>query len=386
MKMSSAESASVRTSVHCLSAGGLAASVLIGIVGAWTILITPGLLAVVAVQGALSDQQLGYVAAWEINAMAVTIGLSTFLLPRWDWRLCVAVGLAFIIAGNVATAFSAGYAAITLTRTIAGAGEGIAVGFAFAAFGRAENPDRAFSIYLVTGALAGAIALLYLPSWQESVGTRTLFLANGALGVLTLGGLFWFPHGRVAADDPRATALCNRRLAFLALIGVFFYFGAISAMWSYAERIGQASGLDAHQIARGLSYGTFAGMGGAALAGLTPRRLGRIGPLLVSGVVSIISFRLLDGRLTPHIFIIAMVLLLFAWNYAQPLLSGVCSDADPRGRIVCAMGSVQTFGMGFGPAAVAATLGSGNFSLAVWGSCAVLGASLLLVVSAIRTS
>ena len=92
MKMSSAESASVRTSVHCLSAGGLAASVLIGIVGAWTILITPGLLAVVAVQGALSDQQLGYVAAWEINAMAVTIGLSTFLLPRWDWRLCVAVG------------------------------------------------------------------------------------------------------------------------------------------------------------------------------------------------------------------------------------------------------------------------------------------------------
>ncbi|BAV64447.1 MFS transporter [Sphingobium cloacae] len=365
---------------------GLAAGVLVGIVGAWTILITPGLLAVLAAQVPLSDQQLGYVAAWDINAMALTIGISTFLLPRWDWRLCVAAGLSLIFLGNVATAFSASYGAVAAARAIAGMGEGIAVGFAFAAFGRAANPDRAFAIYLVTGALSGALALLYLPTLQERFGTQALFMVNGAFALIAAAGLRWFPHGRVAADDPRATAQVKKRLAVLSLLGVFFYFGAISAMWSYAERIGQSSGLDADQIARGLAFGTFAGMAGAALAGLTPRRFGRVWPLAMSGAVSVISFRMLDGHLAPTIFIVAMILLLFAWNYAQPLLSGVCSDADPKGRVVCAMGSIQTFGMGFGPAAVALTLGSGSFSIAIWGSCAVLAASLLIVIAGIRTS
>jgi len=371
---------------HALGKAGLAAAVIVGIVGAWTILITPGLLAVLAAQVSLNDQQLGYVAAWDINAMALTIGISTFLLPRWDWRLCVATGLSLIFIGNLATAFSTGYGEVAAARAIAGMGEGIAVGFAFAAFGRAANPDRAFAIYLVTGALTGATVLLYLPALQDRFGTQVLFMANGALAVVAALGLRWFPHGRVSADDPRATARVNKRLATLSLVGVFFYFGAISAMWSYAERIGQASGLDAEQIARGLAFGTFAGMGGAALAGLTPRRFGRVWPLAISGVVSVISFQMLDGRLAPAIFIAAMILLLFAWNYAQPLLSGVCSDADPKGRVVCAMGSIQTFGMGFGPAAAALTLGSGSFSTAIWGSCLVLAASLLIVIAGIRTS
>ena len=371
---------------HALGAAGLVAAVIIGIIGAWTIFIAPGLLAVVAAQVPLSDQELGYVAAWDINATAVTVGISTFLLPRWDWRFCVATGLALIVTGNLATAASNSFGAIAAARAVAGTGEGIAIGFAFAAFGRTENPDRAFAIYLVSGAITSSIVLLYLPSLQASFGTRTLFAANAGLAVLAAIGLRWFPHGRMAEDDPRTTASVNKRLAIFSLVSVFLYFAALSAIWSYAERIGQTSGLGADEIARGLALGTFAGMGGAALAGLTPRRFGRIWPLAASGVVSVLSFRLLDGHVSPMIFVVAMVLTLFAWNYAQPLLSGVCSDADRRGRVVCAMGSIQTFGMGFGPAAAAATLGSGSYSIAIWGSCVVLAISLLVVIIGIKTS
>jgi len=370
---------------HALGLAGLVAAVIVGIIGAWTIFITPGLLAVVAAQVPFTDQQLGYVAAWDINATAVTIGISTFLLPRWDWRFCVGSGLALIMIGNLATAFADGFGTVAAARAITGTGEGIAIGFAFAAFGRTENPDRAFSVYLVAGAVASSITLLYLPSLQTVFGTRPLFVANAGLALLAAIGLRWFPHGRMAEGDPRTTASVNKRLAIFSLVSVFFYFAAVSAMWSYAERIGQASGLSAEQIARGLALGTFAGMGGAALAGLTPRRFGRVWPLAVSGVVSVLSFRLLDGHLSATIFITAMVLLLFAWNYAQPLLSGVCSDADRGGRVVCAMGSVQTFGMGFGPAAAAATLGSGDYSIAIWGSCVVVAVSLVVVITGIRT-
>ncbi|WP_314375738.1 MFS transporter [Sphingomonas paucimobilis] len=364
----------------------LASAIAVGIVGALVILVTPGFLALIAAQAGLDDRQLGYIAAWDINAMAAMIGVSTFLLPRWDWRISVGVGLALLVLGNLATAAAHDYAAIAAARVVAGAGEGIAVGFAFAAFGKAANPDRTFAVYLVLGALIGAGILLALPLAEAQIGPRMLFVANAALAALVALGLKWFPHGRRLEQDAEfgSGGGLDRRLATLSLISVFFYFFAISAVWSYSERIGQASGLDAQQIAHGLSLGTFAGMGGAALAGLLPRRAGRAWPLAISGAVTVVSYLLLVGSVSSTAFAIAMVLLLMSWNFAQPLLSGICCDADCEGRVVCAMGSIQTFGMGFGPAAVGMTLASGSYTLALWASCAVIAASLMLTIFAIR--
>ncbi|QKR99590.1 MFS transporter [Sphingomonas sp. CL5.1] len=364
----------------------LASAIAAGIVGALMILVTPGFLALVAAQAGLGDQQLGYIAAWDINAMAVAIGISTFLLPLWDWRISVGVGLLLLVAGNFATAASHSYAAIAAARVLAGTGEGIAVGFAFAAFGRAANPDRTFAVYLVLGAVLGAGILLMLPALQAQFGPQRLFVANGVLAALVLLGLRWFPHGRrLEQDAVLGHGGLNRRMATWSLIAVFFYFFAIGAVWSYSERIGQASGLDAQQIAHGLSLGTFAGMGGAALAGLLPRRFGRAWPLAVSGAATILSYLLLVGGVSATAFTISMVLLLMSWNFAQPLLSGICCDADCEGRVVCAMGSIQTFGMGFGPAAVGLTLRHGGYAPTLWASCVILAGSLFLAILAIRS-
>jgi len=51
---------------------------------------------------------------------------------------------------------------------------------------------------------------------------------------------------------------------------------------------------------------------------------------------------------------------------------------------VCAMGAIQTFGMGLGPAAVGLTLSSGGYAMAIWASEAILLASLAIVIIAIR--
>jgi predicted MFS family arabinose efflux permease len=368
-----------------LDTAGLISAVIIGIIGALVIFITPGFLAVIAAQSGLDDAHLGYIAAWDIDAIAVGVGVSAFLLTRCNWRKVVAVGLGLITLGNVATSFSLSYEAIAASRAISGAGEGIAIGFAFAALGRASNPDRAFSIYLVAGALFGSVLLYALPHMVQIWSPQTLFLASAALAALSSLCLLHFPNGRASEDDIFAAGGgINRSFAIGALLCVFLYFFATGAVWSYAERIGQASNLSGETIARGLSIGTLAGVAGAGLAGWVPSAWGRIMPLLVSGVVSVISFQLFLGTVAPTIFIIACVLLLFAWNFAQPLLSGVCSEADPHGRVVCAMAAIQTFGMGLGPAAAGATLHSGDFSVAIWSSCAILLVSLLIVAFAIR--
>lgn len=368
-----------------LETPGLISAVIVGIVGALVIFVTPGFLALIAAQSGLDDAHLGYIAAWDIDATAVAIGVSAFLLTRCNWRWVVGLGLVLIALGNVATALATGYGPIALARVLAGTGEGIAIGFSFAALGRARNPDRAFSIYLVAGAAFSSLLLFSLPMLQERFSPRDIFVANAVIALLSVFCLAHFPNGKDSEDDIFASgAKIDQRLAISALVAVFLYFFATGAMWSYTERIGISSGLKSTQIANGLSIGTLAGVVAAGLAGWVPTSWGRTRPLLASGVISVVSFWLLLGTVPATTFILATVMLLFGWNFAQPLLSGICAEADSRGRIICLMASIQTFGMGLGPAAVGGTLGNQGFTVAIWSSCFILALSLLIVAFATR--
>ena len=368
-----------------LTRGGLISAILVGLVGALVIFITPGFLAVIAQKTGFDNDELGYLAALDINAMAVTVGLSTFALARVPWRIAVALGLALIIVGNLLTAAVVSFPAMAAARIVAGAGEGVAIGFAFAALGRASNPDRAFSIYLVVGALLSSAFLYALPAIQAAVTPSALFLIVAALNALVMLSLFAFPDG--SKDEPDIFAGAGKldmRYASGALLGVFLLFFAMGGMWSYSERIGMASRLSADVIAKGLSIGTIAGVVGAGLAGVLPRRWGRSWPLVVTAITGVASFLMYRGQVVPNNFIVATVLMMFSWNFAQPLLSGICSEACGRGRVVCAMGSIQTFGTGLGPAAAAATLVTGSFSVMIYSAAVVLALSVAVTIFTIR--
>lgn len=370
-----------------LTRGGLFSAVLVGLIGAIVIFITPGFLAVVAQQTGFDNDQLGYLAAWDINAMGVTVGLSTFALARVPWRLAVGIGLGLIAAGNLLTALSVSFPAMAAARVVAGAGEGIAVGFSFAALGRAANPDRAFSIYLVTGALLSAAFLYALPLIQATIAPAVVFMAIASLTILVMLSLRLFPDG--SKDEPNLFAgggKLDLRLASGALLGVFLLFFAIGGIWSYSERIGMASGLSPNVIAQGLSIGTMAGVLGAGLAGALPRRWGRSIPLIISGFAGVVAFLMFRGHVASLTFILAVVLMMFSWNFAQPLMSGLCSEACSRGRVVCAMGAIQTFGTGLGPAAAAATLVTGSFSLMIYAAAAILMLSVAVTVATIASA
>ena len=368
-----------------LTRGGLISAILVGLVGALVIFITPGFLAVIAQKTGFDNDELGYLAALDINAMAVTVGLSTFALARMPWRIAVALGLALIIVGNLLTAAVVSFPAMAAARIVAGAGEGVAIGFAFAALGRASNPDRAFSIYLVVGALLSSAFLYALPAIQAAVTPSALFLIVAALNALVMLSLFAFPDG--SKDEPDIFAGAGKldmRYASGALLGVFLLFFAMGGMWSYSERIGMASLLSADVIAKGLSIGTIAGVVGAGLAGVLPRRWGRSWPLVVTAITGVASFLMYRGQVVPNNFIVATMLMMFSWNFAQPLLSGICSEACGRGRVVCAMGSIQTFGTGLGPAAAAATLVTGSFSVMIYSAAVVLALSVAVTIFTIR--
>lgn len=366
-------------------ARGLTAASALGIIGALTIFIAPGFLGLVADQGRLGDAGAGYVISSDIDIMAVAIGVATFLITRIGWRQLALVGLGLIAAGSLATAFVHAEGAFIGARVCAGAGEGLAVGVSFAALGQARNPDRAFGAYLAAGLTISAVILLLIPILQPRIGTAPFFIGIAVLAVLSGALIPWLSNGNTPATaGPTGPTGIYWRLAGAGLVGVFLYFLAQGAVWSYFGEIGAASGVRADVIGRALAISSMAGIGGALLAVVIATRFGRALPLVASACASAASFLVLRGHVSASVFICSAVLFNAAWNFSMPFLSGLCADADCRGRIVCAMGCIQTVGTGLGPAAAALLLGRGGFSTVLWMSLAVLVVSVVIVLAGLR--
>ncbi len=368
-----------------LNARGLTAAVVVGTLGALTIMVVPGFVMLVGGQSSLDDRQLGYIASWDINASAAAIGVATFVIARWSWRGLAAIGLALILLGNLVTAANHTYMALVAARICAGLGEGLAIAVAFAALGSAVNPDRAFGIYLVVGLTVSAAILAALPSLESRLGSPVVFETMAGVTLLSMLLLPWLPKGADTLSPQAAGgAPVSKHLATGGLIGVFLYFIAQGAVWSYFERIAAASGVDPVVTGEAMGISSFAGVGGALASVALVAPYGRRWLLIASAVISLASFALLHGHVTGTALVAAGILFNFGWNMAQPLLSGVCSDADCRGRVVVAMGCIQTVGFGLGPALTATLLSGRDFSSSLWVSAAVLGLSLVAVLSGIR--
>ncbi|MEJ2409634.1 MAG: MFS transporter, partial [Novosphingobium sp.] len=213
-----------------------------------------------------------------------------------------------------------------------------------------------------------------------------LFLAIAASTVLIGLLVPAFPEGRSSEDEVYTGAPIRWGLAIAGVSAAFLIFFAVGAIWSYAERIGSASSLSPHAIAQGLSVGTLAGVVGAALAGMLPQRWNRLMPVAAGSLCVIAGFMTLSGHLASMMYLAGVVLMMFGWNFLQPLLSGMCSDADENGRVVCAMGSIQSIGMGLGPAVVAPLIAKGSYTGAIWVAsiAVIIGIGFVVVETVMR--
>lgn len=365
---------------------GLIAAITFGTIAALTIMIVPGFITMVSKLAPLSDRQLGYVAACDINAMAAALGLAALLIARFNWRRIALLGLVLFVAGNFWTAASHSYGEIIAARIGVGVGEGLVMAVSFASLGSAANPDRAFGIYLVVGLAVSAAVLAVVPLLDASIGSRGVFVGIAALGLLSCLLLVWIPiccpaavlwtHGR----PPIMT-----KLAVTGLVTVFLYFIAQGATWTYFERIGAASGIAPTVVGQASGISSFAGVGGALVAVSLCTRVSRAWLLTASACLSLVSFWMLNGHLTGTLLVIAGTLFNFGWNLAQPLLSGICAQADASGRVVSAMGCIQTVGFGLGPAIVASLLNGRDFTPVLYVSTVTLLVSLGVILIGTRS-
>lgn len=364
-----------------------AAANVLGVIGASTILLLPGLVGLMAETLALNPAQVGRLASADLTTMGIAMVGVAFVIHRVHWRTLSAIGLILLAIGYGWSVLAADFSSMLAARLVSGVGEGVAVSVSFALFGAMRNPDREFGIYLVFALSFGALGLLVMPTVAAAGGQSLVF---GLLLLLVLASfptLPWTPagHSQQPVVDHQPPPM-PYALVSLGLATVFCYFLAQGNVWAYLERVGSAASLSPETVGGALSLSSLSGIGGACVAAVINTRFGRAWPLTISALVSIGAVALLHGDVSALAFSVAAALFNFAWNVSQPLFSGIMAGLDSKGRAVVMMGAIQTVGVGLGPGLAALFVGEGSFEAVIVIGIAGIAVSQVLVLTLIAKS
>ena len=359
------------------------ATIILGVIGASTILLLPGLVGLIAESLDLRPNQIGWVASGDLTTMGATMVVVAFVIHRIDWRYLTLAALALLAIGYGFSAFASTFQTMMYARLLSGVGEGIGVSVAFTILGGMHNPDRQFGIYLVCALTFGATGLLILPTVAAAGGQTLVFGVLALLVLVSAATVVWLPrkHDESIEDESTVKHL-PLTLIGLGLATVFFYFLAQGDVWAYLERIGDAAQLTPALVGKALALSSVAGIAGAFVATVIDTRFGRAWPLSFSAATSITALLLLHAEVTATTFIAAAAMFNFAWNVSQPLFSGIMAELDAKGRAVCMMGAVQTIGVGLGPGA-AALFVSGGYGVVLYIGIGAILISQILVLTLI---
>jgi predicted MFS family arabinose efflux permease len=298
----------------------------------------------------ISTDQAGYVGAAELFAQV----MGTLLFLRMDrvfaWQRCAALGLALMVAGNLACAGSAVLPALLASRLIAGTGGGIVRALAMNCLGRARNPGRAFAFY-ASGQVALAASLTAaMPAILATIGLEMAFGVLAAACALAMLLLPRLPGTPAATLRLAQTWWSLPPAALLSLAGLFVFFVGQAAVWTYLAPLGAAEGISSGAVSRTLVAINFAGLAGTLGAGVIAGRSSAIATIACLMGGTLISVLTMFHASAAMPFALAACLFYFSWCASLPLQFALIAQSDGTGRAAAAAPAVDGLGLACGAA------------------------------------
>ena len=249
---------------------------------------------------------------------------------------------------------------------------------AYRVFAASQNPDRSFSV-----AIAISYSLLALITFVIG---HYVVPVSGLRGMMTVIALLVIAFGAVGllvpstiVTDVRATQAARQPVApvLTALIGIFFFGLAFAAIWTFAERIGLAAGLDKGSVGVVLSFNLLVTGVGSLLAAALGSRFGRFAPLTLACLVLALSMVAVTHISSLTVFALAIGGLGLGVGFGMPFQLATVSSLDRSGRFVILITAAQGLGTAFGPLAGGIAVDRAGAPGAGWMALAALAASFL---------
>ena len=361
-----------------------AAVIALTMIGASGFLIMPVILAASVQEFNLSDQEVGFLAALSMTGAAIIAVSALFWVRAVNWRHAALTGLLVQGCGYALATQAQGFAGAGSAFLLVSLGGGAVYSLAITTISDHRQPERLFG-FSITLQVAFQVAGMLLLARYATPGNfdELMWCLAGLAGT---GLLFAFHIPASGKETPAFSfnGLFRQRKALSALCGCLFFFFNVGCIWAYLERIGSAAGFSAQALGNGLALGVSVGMVGALTASWLGTRLGRVMPLVIGTIGTVIAVAALVPEASLVIFVLALALYNFAWNYSLAYQYAVVAAADDSGRCIAAAPAFHAAGGAIGPAAAAMLITPGSFVVVnvLAGVGVVL--SLLLLLPAAR--
>jgi predicted MFS family arabinose efflux permease len=286
--------------------------------------------------GAL-EGAVGQLYSLENGAFFTTILLASGPLARVSRVRTALLGVLLYVVGNVASAYAGSLDALLLARVLAGVGSGLVGAAGTASAASAIAPERVFAIITVVHNLLLSAQFKALPYVLEEADPSGGYLLMAGAGVVMMPFFFWLlpPRSNGDASEGLVTLLLaapNRRLAVVALLGIFIYETAQSGVFAFVDQLGIRAGIDKYARGDALSVTGLVGLVGGVFAFWVGRRFGRIWPILIGmggNVAAAVGLTLCEGAAA---YVALNLLWNVAYNFLSPYVMGALAAMDDRGR------------------------------------------------------
>lgn len=371
----------VRRRFPAAASDGLLAALLLSFLataGLFYVNIMPALIAGLVDGLHYTQRQAGLVGSANVYGAAFGALIAVFFVRRVPWRPTALLVLIALIAADCVSMFVRAPDAMIAMRFVHGTIGGLLVGIGFAVIARTRMPDRVFGMLLVVQFGLGGVGVMTLPRLVPVFGVKALFFALILFSAVTLLMLPFLADYPVREPDTAKDGGLNR-IAWMplgvALLSVFLFQAGNMALAAYMIELGRAYGLQTGFISTTLGIAAWIGAIGSLLVVAFGTRFGRLKPLAIALVLTVLGNAAFHFSGSVAIFAGANIGTAITWAFVIPYLLGMCAAFDATGQTAAMGGFVSKMGLATGPLIGAGLLGNTDYPLLINVAVAALAAS-----------
>ena len=316
----------------------------------------------------LDEGQLGLLVTSFMVGYAVSATSGFLWVERCRWRSLVVVSGLFLALTYIIPVWQPEYEVLLVCHLGSGAATGVIASVAVTSLAGASNPERAFATVYGSQSLAGAAALLWLPSGVE--GYQPILYLLAALALMALLTIPFIPDKPPQAVQNTVTeARANstpKWLIFIALGAVCVPFMAEMSAFSFLSEIARDKSLTREAAQQVIFYSMLISVFGSLLAGITGLRFGRLAPVILAFAMAAVAMVLLMMESSYLSYLLAVLLIYGGYNFSVPYRVSLVVSLDKSGRYAPLIITSQIMALMIGPGVSGLLIVGGGYSSAYW--------------------
>jgi len=327
----------------------------------------------------ITESTATIVASAEIGGIALYCLLLPRLVKHGHFRVALG-GVLALILGELLTHFADGIGMLSLTRLLAGLGEGALFSLITHDVAAEAEAERIWGMINLIGGVCMGCLLYFLSTLTPDTGRGTIFLWLAAFGALLAPLVFLIKPKTAQEAQTHAAVLLPKSMIALILFVIFLVYGVQAGQWAVSGYMGELSNMPVSTVGFFLAISSIAGFVGAIVPALTRNPSHRLRwvalGLLVMGAALYLFFNIHGAPA----FLIGQILVNVGFYMVTPFMTGLLTESDKDGVLVMRTLIIAMLGAGVGTALTGELFTDGGPQLFSLLAIAVIGVVLVCAV------